>query len=44
MTIRGPGGRGQGAEEHAMECIRRYTTERADEGDAEIGRAGPMER
>jgi len=41
---RGTGGRDQGAEEHARERIRRYVTERADEGDAEPGRAGPMER
>src|SRR5687767_4853155 len=42
--VHGPGGRGQGAEEHARECIRRCMTERADEGDAEIGRAVPMEQ
>ena len=42
--VRGTGGRGQGAEEHARECIRRCMTERADEGDAEPGRAGPMDQ
>jgi len=42
--IRGSGRRGQGAEEHARECIRRCMTERADEGDAGIGGAGPTEQ
>jgi hypothetical protein len=42
--VRGSGRRGQGAEEHARECIRRCMTERADEGDAGIGGAEPMKQ
>jgi hypothetical protein len=41
--MRGPGRRGQGAEEDAPERIRQIREERPDDGDTGIGGAGPMQ-